>query len=128
VPEAPQMARQVATTSLKAVCAAVSNCAAEMLARLTVARTTWEAAEEDDVVVTAAGATVILNSVTSARLPPFATKSFFKVSLFVVKQVFRVLAPSAARVLDMVVTWNCTATVPVPVPSYVTMVTSLLVH
>ena len=93
-------------------------------------------AAADDVVVTAAGATVIVNPVTFARLPPFATKSFFKVSLFVVKQVFRVLAPSAAWVLDMVVTWNCTATatvpvpvhVHVPVPSNVTMVTSLLVH
>jgi len=78
-----------------------------------------------DDVVAAAGATVVVDPVTAARLPPFATKSFLKVSAFVVMAVFRVLAPWAALVLDVVAISNCTATAR---RENVMMVTSLLVH
>jgi len=78
-----------------------------------------------DDVVAAEGAAVVVDPVTVARLPPFATKLFLKVSAFVVMAVFRVLAPSAALVLDVVATWNCTATAR---RENVTIVTSLLVH
>lgn len=66
-------------------------------------------AAADDTACTA-GADVVDDEVTEARLPPAAFKWVLKVAALTVIAVLRVLAPVAAIVSLVVWTWNSTAT------------------
>ena len=80
---------------------------------------------EDTLKVPAAGAVVVVEPVTLARLPPLATRALLNVAALVVMAVLRLVAPVLALVLDVVVTLNVTAT---PRRTEETIVTSLAAH